>query len=78
MTVSPAPAPFVKEAAQSAAEIYTNKIRSEFKGKDQAQVDWATHWVGFLAGLQPYIKKNHTTGLAWTGTGTASGMRSHK
>jgi len=71
VTISPAPAPFVKEAGQSAAEFHTNRVLKEFKGKDQAHVDWVHHWIGFLAGLQPYIKKHHTTGLAWTGTGVA-------
>jgi len=72
VAVSPTPAPFVKDAGQSAAEFWTNKILKDFKGKDQTHVDWVHAWIGFLTNLQPYIKKNHTTGLTWSGTGAAS------
>jgi adenylyl cyclase-associated protein len=41
----------------------------EFKGKDETQVAWTNAWNGFLDGLVPYIKKFHTTGLAWNPRG---------
>jgi len=68
VVVSPAPAPFVNEARGS-SEFYSNRILKEFKGKDQLQCDWVTSWNGFLKELAPYIKKHHTTGLAWNPRG---------
>jgi len=68
VVVSPAPAPFVNEARGS-SEFYSNRILKDFKGKDQLQCDWVTSWNGFLKELAPYIKKHHTTGLAWNPRG---------
>lgn len=68
VAVEPAPAPYAAEMV-GAAKFYTNKILREFKGKDENQVAWTNAWNGFLDGLVPYIKKWHTTGLAWNPRG---------
>jgi len=50
-------------------EFYFNKILVEFKKSDQKQVDWVTFYNGFLKELTVFIKKYHTTGLAWNPRG---------
>jgi adenylyl cyclase-associated protein len=69
--ISPTPGPFVAEARAS-SEFYSNRILKEFKGKEQLHVDWVNAWHGFLVNLQNYVKKHHTTELAWTGKGDVS------
>eukprot|EP01120_Amphizonella_sp_Union-15-10_P014120 TRINITY_DN673_c0_g1_i1.p1 TRINITY_DN673_c0_g1~~TRINITY_DN673_c0_g1_i1.p1 ORF type:complete len:390 (+),score=94.41 TRINITY_DN673_c0_g1_i1:2-1171(+) len=71
VSVEPTPAPFVSETIGS-SEFWSNKILKDFKGKDEEQVNWVKGFNGFLKGLVPYIKRYHTTGLAWS-TGAASG-----
>ena len=56
VSVEPTPGPFVNEYKGN-AQFYSNKILMEFKSKDQEQVKWVNHWVGYLAGLIAYIKK---------------------
>lgn len=69
VVVAPKPGPHVAEA-KNGAQFYSNKILQEFKGKDQMHVDWVNTFVGgFLKDLQDYIKKFHTTGLAWNPKG---------
>lgn len=74
VTVAPTPAPYVKEMADS-AQFYTNKILVAFKDKpDMAQhPNWAKTWIGFLLGLQQYIRKHHTTGLVWASVASIPG-----
>lgn len=66
--VSPTPGPFVADM-RGGSEFYSNRLLKEFKGKDQNQVDFVTHYNNFLKELQVYIKKYHTTGLAWNPKG---------
>jgi len=61
--VEPAPGPFVKETT-AASEFWSNKILTQQKGKDE-HINWVTSFNGFLKNLQPYIMKNHATGLSW-------------
>lgn len=68
VVVSPTPGPFVADM-RGGSEFYSNRILKEFKGKDQNQVDFVTHYNNFLKELQVYIKKHHTTGLAWNPRG---------
>jgi len=68
VTVSPTPGPHVAEMRAS-SEFYSNRILKDFKGKDQTQVDFVTHYNNFLKELQAYIKKHHTTGLTWNPRG---------
>jgi len=66
--VSPTPVPHIEEYVQ-AAKFYTNKILTEFKGKDQNKVDFANSFIDVLKDIQAYVKKNHTTGLTWNAKG---------
>lgn len=68
VTVSPTPGPYVKEM-RDAAQFYTNKVLVAYKDKDKTHVEWAKSWIEFLTELQNYIKKYHTTGLAWNPRG---------
>jgi adenylyl cyclase-associated protein len=71
--VSPTPGPFVAEA-RAASEFYSNRILKDYRGKEggQVHVDWVKAWNQYLVNLQAYIKKHHTTELAWTGKADAS------
>ncbi|XP_053207286.1 adenylyl cyclase-associated protein 1-like [Panonychus citri] len=69
VTVSPTPAPFVKEMTD-AATFYTNKVLVAYKEKDKTHIDWAKAWLQFLNDLQKYIRVHHTTGLTWNSRGT--------
>ncbi|TPX46488.1 hypothetical protein SeMB42_g03670 [Synchytrium endobioticum] len=66
--VEPAPAPFVGEYKDS-AQFWANKVIKEFKEKDKLYIDWANSFVTILGELQSYVKKYHTTGLAWNPKG---------
>lgn len=68
VVVEPKPGPHVDEARAS-SEFYSNKLLVQYKGKDQDQLDWVNHWNTFLKELSKYIKKHHTTGLAWNPKG---------
>ena len=54
-----------------AASFWTNKILTEFKGKNEDQLSWANKYVEFLKALPVYIKDHHTTGLSWNPKGTS-------
>lgn len=69
VTVSPTPAPFVKEMTD-ASTFYTNKVLVAYKEKDKTHTDWAKAWLQFLNDLQKYIRVYHTTGLVWNSRGT--------
>ncbi len=71
VAVEPTPGPFATQA-RGGAEFYSNKLLRLYKGKDDTQVAFVTHFVDFLKGLEEYIKNHHRTGLAFTGTGDAS------
>lgn len=68
VTIKPTPGPFVKEGID-AGEFYGNKVRMEFKGKDQNQIDWVAGFKSLFEGLQEYVRKTHTTGLVWNAKG---------
>lgn len=51
VTVSPAPAPFVKEM-NDAGQYYTNRVLKDWKEKDKNHVDWVKAWVQTLTGEQ--------------------------
>lgn len=68
--VSPTPGPHVKEM-NDAGQFYTNRVLKEWKDKDATHVEWARAWIQTLTELQSYIKQYHTTGLVWSGKGTA-------
>eukprot|EP01116_Phalansterium_solitarium_P013917 TRINITY_DN3137_c0_g1_i1.p1 TRINITY_DN3137_c0_g1~~TRINITY_DN3137_c0_g1_i1.p1 ORF type:complete len:481 (-),score=149.54 TRINITY_DN3137_c0_g1_i1:2091-3533(-) len=68
VAVAPTPGPFVTEAKGS-SEFWSNRILKDFKGKEQDHVDWVNAYNGFLKDLVPFIKKHHTTGVAWNPRG---------
>ncbi|KAI5750547.1 hypothetical protein M8J76_016563 [Diaphorina citri] len=71
VTVAPTPAPYVKEM-NDAGQFYTNRVLKDWKEKDKTHVDWTKAWVETLSELQKYIRQYHTTGLVWSGTGSAA------
>lgn len=66
VTISPAPAPYVKEM-NDAGQFYTNRVLKEWKEKNKIHVDWVKAWIQTLTELQGFIKQHHTTGLVWSG-----------
>ncbi|KAJ9597626.1 hypothetical protein L9F63_011532, partial [Diploptera punctata] len=71
VTISPAPAPYVKEM-NDAGQFYTNRVLKDWKEKDKTHVDWVKSWVQTLTELQQFVKQHHTTGLVWSGQATAA------
>lgn len=70
VTVTPAPAPYVKEM-NDAGQFYTNRVLKEWKEKDKKHVEWVKAWIQTLSDLQSFVKQHHTTGLIWAGKGPA-------
>jgi len=68
VVVSPTPAPHIADM-RGGSEFYSNRILKDFKGKDQNQVDWVAAFNTFLKELQNFVKKHHTTGVAWNPRG---------
>jgi len=66
--VAPTPGPHVADM-RGGSEFYSNKLLKEFRGNNQDQVDFVTHFNTFLKELQAYIKTHHTTGLTWNPRG---------
>lgn len=66
--VEKTPGPHVGDMRGS-SEFYSNRILKDFKGKDENQVTWVSHFNTFLKELQTYIKNYHTTGLTWNPKG---------
>ncbi|XP_064480305.1 adenylyl cyclase-associated protein 1-like isoform X2 [Ornithodoros turicata] len=68
VTISPAPAPFVKEM-NDACQFYTNRVLVDYKDKDKTHIDWARSWLSVLVDLQGFVKAHHLTGLVWNHMG---------
>ena len=66
--VEPAPVPFLNDTIPG-VEFYTNRVMKDTRGKDEAQYKWAKDFAGFLREVQKYVKKVHTTGLAFNPKG---------
>ncbi|CAH3188841.1 unnamed protein product [Porites evermanni] len=71
VSVSPTPAPYVKEMLD-AAQFYMNRVLKDFKGKDEKHVNWVNCLKAALSDLQAYVKAHHTTGLVWSKTGAVA------
>jgi adenylyl cyclase-associated protein len=69
IAVSPTPAPYVKEMID-AGQFYTNRVLKDYKDKEPIHAEWARAWIEGLQQLQVYVKKNHTTGVAWNPRGS--------
>ncbi|KAJ0055337.1 hypothetical protein NL108_015990, partial [Boleophthalmus pectinirostris] len=68
ITVAPKPGPYVKEM-NDAAMFYTNRVLKDYKEKDKTHTEWVKAYLSIWTEMQNYIKKNHTTGVAWSKTG---------
>ena len=64
------PGPFVKEALGS-AEFWTNRIRKDFKGKNEAQIAFCDTMKTVMTGLVAYIEEYHKAGLVWNSKGVS-------
>ncbi|KAJ3161163.1 F-actin-capping protein subunit alpha [Geranomyces michiganensis] len=68
VVVEPTPGPFVGEMRDS-AQFWANRVIKDQKDKEPSHVEWAKSFVTLLTELQTYVKKHHTTGLAWNPRG---------
>jgi len=62
------PATFVKEVLGS-TEFWSNKLRKEFKGKDDKQIAFCDNLKKLILELSQYIQEYHNTGLAFNPKG---------
>jgi hypothetical protein len=67
---APLPAAFVKESLGS-AEFWSNRIRKEYKGKDDVQIAFCDGIKAVVLELSEYIASYHKTGLAFNPRGTS-------
>jgi len=68
VSVPNTPVSFVKEMLPS-SQFYTNKIRVEYKGKDETHLQFVSQWEEVIKQLHPYVKEHHLTGLTWNPRG---------
>ena len=68
VVVSPTPGPYVNDM-KDAAQFYANRVVKDYKEKDPNHVKWVQSFSAFLVELFQYVKKWHTTGLAWNPKG---------
>ncbi|ORX84484.1 hypothetical protein BCR32DRAFT_230388 [Anaeromyces robustus] len=66
--VEPAPTSYLEENI-NAAQYYINRVKKEFKEKEKIHVEWTDSYTEILNELKAYVKKFHTTGLAWNPKG---------
>lgn len=64
------PAAFCKEAIASST-FWSNKIRKEYKGKDETQIAFCDGLKALGNDLVDYVTNHHKTGLAWNPRGVA-------
>ncbi|KAL7566747.1 hypothetical protein ACA910_017795 [Epithemia clementina (nom. ined.)] len=64
------PGSFVKEAMGS-AEFWTNRIRKDFKGKNDTQIAFCDNLKTVMTGLVAYIEEYHKAGLNWNPKGVS-------
>jgi hypothetical protein len=64
------PAGFVKETLGS-AEFWSNRIRKDFKGKDEKQIEFCDRLKQVILGLEKYIHEYHKTGLTFNPRGVS-------
>ncbi|KAG0726801.1 Adenylyl cyclase-associated protein 1 [Chionoecetes opilio] len=68
VAVAPAPSPYVKEMGDSAM-FYSNRVLKDYREVDKIHVEWVQNWSNVFKDLQEYVRKYHTTGLAWNTRG---------
>ena len=70
MSAPPAPASFIKDTVGS-SDFWTNKIRKEYKGKDEDQIKFCDTMKALILDLSAYVKQYHLSGLMWNPRGVA-------
>jgi adenylyl cyclase-associated protein len=68
VTVTPAPTDFIENFIGE-SDFYSNKIRVQFKGKNEDQIAFCNTFKEIIRGLMAYVKEHHTTGLSWNPRG---------
>ena len=68
MSAPPAPTSFVKETVGS-TDFWANKIRKEYRGKDDKQIDFCDKIKALILDLAAYVKEHHLSGLSWNPRG---------
>jgi len=68
MSAPPAPTSFVKETVGS-TDFWANKIRKEYKGKDDKQIEFCDKSKALILDLAAYVKEYHLSGLSWNPRG---------
>jgi len=66
--VEPSPTSYIEENI-NAAQYYIIRVMKEFKEKEKMHVEWTSSYTQILNELKDYVKKYHTTGLAWNPKG---------
>jgi len=64
VAIDKTPGPFAKEQGETAF-MYTNRVLTAYKGKEEVHHTWAKGFSDFLKELPTYIKQYHTTGLTY-------------
>ena len=64
------PVPMVKETLAS-AEFWSNRIRKDFKGKDETQIAFCDGIKKTVSGLAEYVAEYHKTGLTFNPRGVS-------
>ena len=70
LLVKPAPVDFMTSYIDG-SDLWSNRIRKEFKGVDEDQILFCTLFKRALVELRAYVKEFHTTGLAWNPKGAS-------
>jgi adenylyl cyclase-associated protein len=64
------PVGFIKETLSS-AEFWSNRIRKDYKGKDEKQIEFCDRLKNVLVGLTKYVDEYHKTGLTFNPRGVS-------
>lgn len=70
MSAPPAPSTFIKDTVGS-SDYWANKIRKEYKGKDDAQIAFCDTMKALIMDLSKYVREYHLSGLMWNPRGIA-------
>lgn len=68
MSSPPAPSSFIKDTVGS-SDFWSNKIRKEYKGKDEKMISFCDTLKALILDLSSYVKEYHLSGLMWNPKG---------
>ncbi len=68
MSAPPAPSSFIKDTVGS-SDFWSNKIRKEYKGKDENMINFCDTLKALILDLSSYVKEYHLSGLMWNPNG---------